>query len=243
MTKLLEFDWSTLTRSSLEDYLLSLSSQIANKELTIDEFHLFLKKHIQKQFPVKVSKKYENKVPFNDVFIGGSYYSDSDKYNKKCIEIILVYNKSCPYVRISLRRFKNICLSFADTILHEIIHMRQHRRRKFKVLPDYASTAEKTEKRQEQSYLGCSDEIDAYGFNIACELYDRFNGKQNLIVKYLSTNYKFSRIKGDTWKMYIKAFDHNQNHIVIRKLKKKIIRYLPLADIGKPYRNKDWINW
>jgi hypothetical protein len=38
----------------------------------------------------------------------------------------------------------------ADTILHEIMHMRQYRRRKFKILPDYASTAEKTEQRAEQ---------------------------------------------------------------------------------------------
>jgi hypothetical protein len=45
--------------------------------------------------------------------------------------------------------------------------MRQFRRRNFKQLPDYASNAEKSEIREEQEYLGCKDEIDAYSFNIA----------------------------------------------------------------------------
>jgi hypothetical protein len=43
--------------------------------------------------------------------------------------------------------------------------------------------------------------------------------------------------------MYLKAFEHDHNHIILRRVKKKIVRYLGAAKMGKPYRNKDWITW
>jgi hypothetical protein len=136
-----------------------------------------------------------------------------------------------------------MCTTIADTLLHEIIHMRQFRRRNFKQLPDYASNAEKSELREEQEYLGCSDEIDAYGFNIACELMNKF-GKNNVqVVNYLNENQKSKKRRPNSWRMYLKAFEHDHNHPIIQRVKKKVVRYLPAAEVGKPYRNKDWINW
>ena len=135
-----------------------------------------------------------------------------------------------------------MCLSIADAVLHEIMHMRQFRRRKFKVLPDYESNAEKTELRNEQGYLGCSDEIDAYSFNIACELFEKFKGSKRDIINYLNQNQKNKRRKHNSWRMYLKAFEHNHDHPIIKRVKKKVVRYLVAAEIGKPYRNKDWIS-
>jgi hypothetical protein len=135
-----------------------------------------------------------------------------------------------------------MCYTIADTILHEIMHMRQYRRRKFKILPDYASTAEKTEQRAEQEYLGCSDEVDAYSFNIACELMDKFKYDPVQVIQYLNEDQKGLRRRHNSWRMYLKAFDHNHDHTIIKRLKKKIIKYLPRAINGKPYRNKDWIS-
>lgn len=239
----INFDWSKLTRDNLINFFYLISNKIVNQELEHSEVHKIFLTHIKTYLPVKITKKIDDKVPFNYIFIGGTYYSEFDQENKKCIEIVFIYNSSFPYIKLTTRKFKNICSIFADTILHEIIHMRQHRRRGFKILPDYASSAEKTEKRKEQSYLGCSDEIDAYGFNISCEMYSQFKGNHNHIIRHLNKNLHKSKKKGETWQMYLKAFDHNHNHIIIKKLKKKIIRYLPYAEMGKPYRNKDWINW
>jgi hypothetical protein len=122
------------------------------------------------------------------------------------------------------------------------MHMRQYRRRKFKDLPDYASTAAREEKRQEQEYLGNSDEVDAYSFNIACELMDKFNGNSKLAFEYLNEKQKGKNRKHNCWRMYLKAFDHDHNHPIIQRVKKKVIRYMPHALNGKPYRNKDWIS-
>ena len=118
--------------------------------------------------------------------------------------------------------------------------MRQYRRRNFKSLPQYASTAARTKVREEQEYLGCTDEIDAYGFNIACELVTKFNGNQKSIIKFLNQDLKGLRRKG-CWMMYLTAFKHDHNHEIIKRLKKKIIRYLPRAYSGKPFKSCDWI--
>lgn len=236
------FDWSILDRDGLANYLWELHPEIVNQELTTKKFHSLLYKHITKVLPVKVSKKSDYKVELNYVFIGGTYYSDYDKERKKCIEVVLVYNPFYETVKMTKKRFQRLCYCFSDTILHEIIHMRQFRRRKFKDLPEYESNAAKSEQRQEQSYLGCSDEIDAYGFNIACELMDRFDCNQNKVIKHLSLDQRGLRTKGDCWRMYLKAFGHDHNHEIIKRVKKKVIRYLPHAESGKPYRNKDWIS-
>ena len=121
--------------------------------------------------------------------------------------------------------------------------MRQHRRRGWKVLPDFPSTASRNKQRQEQQYLGCRDEIDAYSFNIACELNDKFDSKHSKISKYLNTNQKNLRKRRDLYTMYLTAFGHDHNHIVIKRLKKKVVSYLPQAIAGKPYRNSDWIGY
>ena len=242
-SKYQKFDWSILDRRGLYEYFLLLSPEIINQEITITKFHRLLSTHIKSKLPVIITKDTDKKVDKGWVYVGGTYFSDNDKERKKCLELLLVYNPNDCMLKVSAHRFRRLCMNLADTLLHEIIHMRQYRRRNFKQLPDYASTAEKTEKRQEQSYLGCSDEIDAYAFNIACELNDRFNSNQKQIQLYLGENQKGLRRKHNSWRMYLKAFDHDHDHPIIKRLKKKVIRYLPYAEIGKPYRNKDWIRY
>lgn len=237
----ISFDWSVLDRESLYDILYGSYHEIVAQELKSTQIHKILSKQITSFLPIKVSRKLDFEVDNNFVYIGGVYHSDEDRSKRKSIEIIFVYNPTDEYLKISGHKFKRMATCFADTVLHEIIHMRQFRRRKFKYLPDYASNAEKVRQRQEQSYLGCSDEIDAYSFNIACELRDRFFGDKRKIINYINKN-KLSTRKNDTWKMYLKAFDNDHNHEVIKKVKKKIILYLDKAELGKPYRTRDWIN-
>jgi len=236
-----KFDWSSLNRSGLTSLLMSVSDKIVGVQLTPNQLHRILSNHIKKYLPIKVAKSKNPKVNFGYVYVGGAYYSDLDKEKQKCIEIAFNYNPFDEFITVSKRRLSQMSSVFADTILHEIIHMRQYRRRKFKDLPDYDSTAKKIEKRDMQSYLGCSDEIDAYGFNIACELHSRFKGNKKAIIKHLNVNQKYIRGKEDCWKMYLKAFDHDHNHKIIQRVKKKVIRYLPRAEEGKPFKSTDWI--
>lgn len=237
-----KFNWSILDRASIIDFLLVLSPKIVKVNLTTTKFHTLITSHLKAHIPIRTRKSKHSKVDPGTVWIGGMYMSANDMEKQKCIEIIFEYcdhnNKIC----LTNFQFKKVCINIADTLLHEIIHMRQYRRRKFKSLPDYASNADKTELRKEQQYLGCSDEIDAYAFNIACELHSKFNGDYNQIIAYLNENQKRTGRRFNSWRMYLKAFQHDHSHPIIQRVKKKVVRYLPFAEIGKPYRNKDWIH-
>ena len=71
---------------------------------------------------------------------------------------------------------------------------------------------------------------------------EKFKGNSKKAASYLGD--KRNRFARSNWglAMYLDAFDRNHNHPIIRRLKQKVIRYLPNAVEGKPYRSKDWIN-
>ena len=236
-----KFNWSCLDRNSIAEFLWAFYPEVCNKEFPVAKFHNTIAGYIKKYLPVKIRRSNSEKVDFGWVYVGGSYYSDLDKEKQKCIEIILVYNTFEDTINLTPKRYHRMCYSIADTLLHEIMHMRQYRRRKFKDLPDYASTAEKDEQHREQSYLGNSDEIDAYSFNIACELLIKFKDDTKKVIDYLNEDQKGLRRRHNGWRMYLKAFDYDHNHPIIKRTKKKVIKYIPRALVGKPYRNSDWI--
>lgn len=235
------FDWSKLSRQDISLTIQSLSPLLVGASVPQSEFHSILSKFLKRRFCVKVTEGWDVKVKKYVAFTGGTYYSDLDAEEAKCIELNFLYNPELSEFKVTERRFKHMCNLIADTLLHEIIHMRQYRRRSFKSLPNYNSTAQKRKVREEQEYLGHSDEIDAYGFNIACELLAKHNGDRNMVARHLDLDLRRCRKNGGCWKMYLKVFEHDHNHEVIKKLKKKVIRYLPRAEEGRPFKNSDWI--
>lgn len=237
-----KFDWSLLDRYAIANYIWTLSPEIIGKSFTIDRFHSKITRHLKKQIPLRFKKNIRKSVEAGYVYIGGFYCSGQDQMRRKCIELVFEYSLKSNQILISTRKFQRMCLTIADTILHEIMHMRQYRRRNFKILPEYNSTAEKTKLRTEQQYLGCSDEIDAYSFNIACELLEKFKGDRGKVINYLYEDQKGTRGRHNCWRMYLKAFEHDHTHPIILRVKKKVIKYLPAAESGKPYKNKDWIS-
>jgi hypothetical protein len=237
-----QFDWSILDRQALYNMLWQAYPEIVDKKFKPQKIQQIINRHIKRYLPVKVIKKVDPSVELTWIYIGGCYYSELDRTREKCIEINFVYNPLDEYITINKSRFSRMCRTFADVVLHEIIHMRQYRRRKFKIIPDYESNAEMDELRKEQSYLGCTDEIDAYSFNIACELLDKFKNDNKLAINYISKRQRKGNLKSNTLRTYLKAFEYNYNHPIIKRLKKRVIRYMPHAEQGKPYRTKDWIN-
>lgn len=237
------FDWFELNRSSLYDMLFSIKDRVVGQPLTVDQIHRKFSNRIKKFLPVRIKKNVDLKITPGWIWVGGAYYSSYDEDFKKSIEVNFGYNPNEKKLVLTSKRFSNLCRGFADVMLHEIIHMRQHRRRNWRVLPAFPSTASRTKIREEQEYLGCRDEIDAYSFNIACELHDKFNGNQNKIIKHLNRQPKTLTTVKDTYSLYLKVFGYDHNHLVIKHLKKKIVSYLPQAVVGKPYRNSEWINY
>jgi hypothetical protein len=192
--------------------------------------------------PVKVVIDKDPKHDIGIIYIGGTYYADADIDGNRQIEVVFSYSTDSTTIKMSDARWIRTCNLFADTVLHEVIHMRQYRTREFKAIPGYESTAYYARDRREQEYYGHKDEMGAFAFNIACELYDRFGTDFDSAKKYLDTNLS-KRAKKTCWHKYLKAFDWNHNHPVIRSMKKKIIRNLPYAEIGKPFKTPDHLTY
>lgn len=241
MVKTKNYDWSCLDRQLLVGFQNFAKSQLVGISHSPASFvSIFRKLFRFFEVPIIIRLKKDPTNTLNDVCIGGCYYAYDDKGGKKAINIEFYFHPDSTSIKVSAKRFKEIINLVADTILHEMIHMRQWRRRNFKSIPGYESTSAFASKRKEQNYLGHPDEIDAYAFNIAIYLINRFK-KDKQIIDYLNRDTRDKRIKMNSYVWYLRTFDNNHRHKVVKKLKKKIIYYLPNAKIGKPYKTSDWL--
>lgn len=237
------FDWSKLDRHTIANEIWEISPIVVNRPLTTTEFHSIITTYLKKYIPVRVRKSFNFKLSSKQIYIGGAYYINLDQKRMKCIEVIFQYCHKDSILTISSNKFWKICLLIADTILHELIHMRQYRRRQFRSISNYKSISTQIKLRTDQEYLGCADEVDAYSFNIACELLYDFSGDQTAVVEYLNKQQVDGRRKKNSWFLYLKTFEYDHTHPIINRVKRTVIRYLPRSRYGKPYRNKDWINY
>ena len=236
------FDWSLLDRASLYSMMYRLRSSIVDQELSVKDLQQLLSSHIKYYLPVRVRMDSDPTHEAGLVYIGGAYYADHDVEGRRQIEVVFSYQDTDAVIKVNDNRWRRMCALFADTILHEIIHMRQYRTREFKLIPGYESTAYSAKHRKEQEYYGHPDEMGALRFNIACELYDKFGDDFSAATAYLDSSLP-KRTKKSCYYKYLKAFDNNQNHSIIRSLKKKILRNLPNAQIGKPFRTNDHLTY
>lgn len=235
------FDWSKLDRSTLYGFFNGARKRIVGRVLTIEEIHSILASQTKKHLPVKTKMVRSAEQEHGIIYIGGCYYGDQDEeYEKRFIEIVFSYFIWDEYLKITKYRWQRLCEVFADTVLHEIIHMRQYRTRKFKTIQGYQSTAHLITQRRSQNYYGHPDEIGAYAFNIACELNDKFGKNYSLIKKFLDSD-KAIKQRRSSYYRYLKIFDCDHTNPVIKRLKKKVIYYLPYAEIGKPFKTSDYL--
>lgn len=237
-----KYDWSIWDRDSITEMVREAKDGCAIPGITVNQFHETLTKHIKKYMPVRSRKSREFQVDKGRVFIGGVYYTQYDEDRQKSIELSMAYHPHDRKLDMSTRRFNRVCTRVADVLLHEIIHMHQARKRNFKDIPSYNSKAESTKLREQQEYFGDPDEVDAYAFNMACELNDKFDGNMRDIVNYFNKEQRRYQKNWDTWGSYLKVFNWNTDHRILRKLKKRCIYYLSRSQCIKPFQSKDWIH-
>ena len=242
MSNIRHFDWSSINRSSVASLIKKIGKEVINTPISPLEFTKKIRKQIRTAgIPVKVTTSFKDETDENSVWVAGLYESCKDKKNIRFITLTLQYNNKDKKIYYPYTKFNKLCTNIADTLLHEIVHTRQYRRRNYKTIVGYESFAGSGQQRANQEYFGHNDEIDAYGFNIACSLTDQFDNNRKLILNFLNQDLSDNRLKKSSYKDYLDAFDHNHNHAVIKKLKKKIIHYLPYAELGKPYKTADWL--
>jgi len=238
----LPFNWSEIDRSTLYSMFYSLNSEIVGKDLSPSQIQKRINRHVKAHLPIKIKKCIYTPTTKGFVFLGGVYYSNLDKQGKPAIEVNFNYNPTDSKLRLTQYRFKRMAVRFADVMLHEIVHMRQFRARNFKDIPGYKSTAEYTKERKQQEYYGDRDEMGAHAFNTACELLDRFGYDITTIGQYLDSN-ESKKHKNSTWSCYLKTFDYNHDHTIIRRMKNLIMRQLENAYYGKPFKTTNHLTY
>lgn len=238
----LPFDWSELSRSGLYSMFYSLHGEIVGRELSPSQIQKRIVRHVKQYLPVKVKKCIYAPTTNGYVFMGGCYYSHLDKINQPAIEVNFNYNPADTKLKLTHYRWRRMSTRFADVVLHEIIHMRQFRAREFKSLPGYQSTALLSKERKQQEYYGDTDEMGAHAFNCACELIDRFGYDPQAIGHYLDSDL-CARHKNGTWCYYLKTFDWDHNHAIVRRMRNLIMRQLENAYIGKPFRTNTHLTY
>lgn len=236
------YDWSSLSRDSVVSVIRDTSRDIVGFKLDPLTFTKIIRTKLRNSnIPVKIKTIFNGTNSIENVWVSGLYDSDLDKNGKRAITLLFNYPNKHEKIKLSYFQFRKLCYNITDIIFHELIHLRQYRRRNFKDIPGYSSTAELFRTRQVQEYLGDPDEIDAYAFNIACELHDIYKHDYRSMLKYLNSDLKDKRKRNTLYRMYLYTFDHDHNNTVIKKLKKKITYYLPYAVLGKPYKTSDWL--
>jgi len=212
------------------------------KSLTTTKIQKLISKHVKAWLPVKVVSHMQSDNKPGYIYMGGMYHSDYDKKYKTAIELNLHYHPSDTTLKITDYRWKRMALRFADIMLHEIIHMRQFRARHFKLIPGYQSTAASTKERKEQEYYGDRDEMGAFAFNIACEMLDRFGYEPTVIKHYMDSD-GARRHKNSWWFSYMKYFNGNHAHPILRRMKLKVLRNLENAYECKPFKTNTYLTY
>jgi hypothetical protein len=230
-------NWSLLDRNNLYSMLYTAGRDVVGKKLEIKELQKILSTHIKSHLPVRVVKRQnDSKQQRGCVYLGGTYYADYDADMKsRFIEVVMSYHPLDKEIKITEYRWNRLCQLFSDTILHEVIHMRQYRSRNFKSIPGYESTAHYHKQRIDQEYYGHRDEMGAFSFNIACELLDRFGYDSAAIKRYLDSM-QSKRHKKSSYHKFLSAFDWSHDHVKVRQMKKKILKQLEYAAIGRPFK-------
>jgi hypothetical protein len=237
------FNWSLLDRDTLYSMLYELKPEIVDRRLPIGEITKLMSKHIKTHLPIKVVSYKHKPVTKGQIWIGGAYYSELDKADKKrFIEIEFAVPADAQTMKTSLYRWDRICTLFADTMLHEIIHTRQYRARNFKDIPGYESTAYYAKDRAWQEYYGDRDEMGAHSFNIAQDMLDKFGWDLKAIKEYLDSSIP-KRVRPNGWGRFMKSFDYNHEHPKVRQMKRKIMTQLENAWLGKPFKTPNHLTY
>jgi hypothetical protein len=224
--------------------LYSVGREIVGKKIEVKELQKLLSTHIKSHLPVKVVRKQNDpKQKRGLIYMGGVYHSERDaNFYTRFIEVTLCYHPLDKVIKVTEYRWQRLCALFADTILHEVIHMRQYRSRNFKAIPGYESTAYYHKQRMDQQYYGDRDEMGAFSFNIACDMVDKFGLDKKSIQKYMDSM-QAKKHKRTTYHKYLAAFDWNHNHPRIRQMKKKILHQIDYAFVGKPFKTTNHLTY
>ncbi len=202
-----------------------LKSKLINKEYTpqkiTDIFSSVADKHY---FNISYIK---DPAPDSGQMIVNAYFDpEEDADDEIAIEIELVFNNKDKTIVLSDEGFQWLVNTILSSLTHEMIHQKQYRSRggiRGRQFTKFNSDSKDVQKAQQ--YLGNTDEVEAYGFNIADQLM-RSTKDYNKALDVLRGGAKDSLKYSPDLFAYIIAFGGSIDHPIIKRLIKKTVFYL-----------------
>ena len=205
------------TRSDIHEICKSYQNKVVGQVFPVNDLIDLVGRFIARKFRVNVLHTSALEVDQNDINISAYYDSELDEQGRVSIELVLITNPVDDYLIIDQEIWELFLNRLADTLAHELIHMRQSRARDFQTVEPRRKHVHNLD--EAIRYLADPDEIDAYAHNIAVELKEHTNPIQHLQnVQTLST-----QISVNLW-AYVNTFP--LNHPVVKKLLKKVYKLL-----------------
>lgn len=128
--------------------------------------HLIRMQFRDRQLVFKTERSSE--VTKGNFWIKGEYRCLDDEYGEPCITITLCYPYKERYCHIDRTDWDSMGFHIADVVTHEYLHQYYCRKRGYNHGRGYRDVNRHLETMQD--YLGCEDEIQAHGFNVASEM-------------------------------------------------------------------------
>jgi hypothetical protein len=219
------------TRKEILEILDDLKPFVVNQFYSVDELIQDLGVFLGNRFNIDVKHAEATQVDQNDIELNGYYDGGLDEAGDVPIEIYLITNPMQDVMIIDQETFDSIARKIADTLSHEVIHMKQFRARDFLEIEkwDFETAYEEGDDEYDEAeenrwYLSSPDEINAYAYNIANELLDR-NSYPQVIEKLNKVKDIAIEDSINLW-AYVNAFSKDVNHPVLRRLIKKVYKSL-----------------
>ena len=200
-----------------------LESVVVNKELTHKKLVSYIAKIGNKYITKREDYGFEvvfstSTVPDQGQMMINAYFDpEEDAEGEVSIEIDLVFHNKDKTIVLSKEGFAWLVNNILSAITHEMIHQSQYRSRghiRGKQFKKYTSTSTNVQKAQK--YLGNTDEVEAYGFNIANGLL--INNSYEDAIAFLKNPKKDTMSRSPDLFGYMVAFGFDTNHPIIKRL-------------------------
>ena len=230
-TQLREGITKPVPMASIIKTMASARSKIVGKSITPPNLAKAIQKAVGRTFGVEVTAQHSTSLKSGDMSANAYYDQEADLEGDPAVEVELLFSpEDKKGMDIDDVGFDELSSHMAKVIVHEMLHKTQAKVRGYvKPRPFKVSGIDDPKIAKSQEYLGNSDEIDAYGHNIAVELLKNYGSRKNSLTALRN----FVRIPPDKSPdlfAYLVTFGMDKNHPVLKKLVKKVILFLKELD-------------
>ena len=229
--ELIEGITKPVAMSTIIKKMQSARSKIVGKSITPAKIAKALESSVKKEYGVEFTYKFVPNFQGGDMNANAYYDPDADEEGDTPIEMELLFSSDDKQgIDIDNQGFDVLINIMAKNIAHELLHKSQFSKRGYvKSKPFKVSKGTDPKIAQSQEYMGNSDEIEAFGHNIAVELMNNLGSRKKALTALRNFVKIPPNVSGDLY-AYLLAFGMDKNHPVLKKLVKKVILYLRELD-------------